>query len=43
MLTAYLTISAAVCAFTVTRGLLIARRRAAYRRLQLATSERLLA
>ncbi|WP_268244907.1 hypothetical protein [Cognatilysobacter bugurensis] len=43
MLTAYLTFSGFVCAFAVTRGLLIARRRAARRRMRLSASERVLA
>jgi hypothetical protein len=43
MLTAYVTFSGFVCAFAVARGLLIARRRAARRRLGLSMSERILA
>lgn len=43
MLTAYLTFSGFACAFVLVRGLLIARRRAARRRLRLALSQRMLA
>lgn len=43
MLTAYLVFSGFACAFTLTRGLLIARRRAARRRRRPGTPRRVLA